>query len=93
MSKYCELFSYQALGEIARASVVINTETGTPYTAVFQQINMGGACYDKMQSLGAEITYEQIHTFAIQKQQNDFSSWFEPEKYKSINASNWKKFI
>ena len=92
MSKYHELFSYQFLGGMAWASVVIDVETGIPYTAAFQQMSMGGAYYDQMQ-LGTEITYEQIYTLAIRKQENDFCSWFDPEKYKGINASNWKEFI
>ena len=93
MDKYCELFSYQALGGMARASVVIDTETGTPYTAVFRQMNMGGAYYDQMHKLGGEITYEQIYTFALKKQKNDFCAWFDPEKYKGIDASSWKNYI
>ena len=93
MNKYHELFSYQNLGGTAWAGVVIDVETGTPYTAVFQQMNMGGAYYDQMQKVGSEITYERIYTFAIKKQENDFCSWFDPEKYKEINASNWREFI
>ena len=93
MNKYRELFSYQTLGGMAWASVVIDVETGRPYTAVFHQMNMGGAYCDQMQKLGGEITYEQIYTFALQKQENDFCAWFDSEKYKSIDASNWKDFI
>ncbi len=93
MSKYRELFSYQTLGGMAWASIVIDTETGIPYTAVFQQMNMGGAYYDLMHKLGEEITYKQIYNFALKKQENDFCYWFDPEKYKTINASNWKDFI
>ena len=35
MNQYFELFSYQTLGRSHWASVVIDTETGIPYTAVF----------------------------------------------------------
>ena len=72
---------------------LLDEETGIPYTAVFQQTNIGGAYYDQMQQLGGEITYERIYAFALNKQENDFCSWFDPEKYKVINASNWKEFI
>ena len=92
MGRYHELFSYETLGGVARSSVVV-IETGIPYTAVFQQMNMGGAYYDQVHKLGGEITYEQIYTFALKKQENDFCSWFDLEKYKTINASNWKDFI
>lgn len=93
MSNYHELFSYQTLGGTAWASVVIDIETGIPYTAVFQQMCMGGAHYSQMHAIDDGITYEQIYTFALQKQENDFCAWFDPEKYKNINASNWKDFI
>ena len=93
MSKYHELFSYQTLGGMGWASVVIDEETGIPYTAVFQQMNIGGAYYVQMQQLGGEITYERIYAFAVKKRENDLCSWFDPEKYKGINASNWKEFI
>ncbi len=93
MSKYRELFSYQTLGGMAWASVVIDTETGTPYTAVFQETNMGGGCYTSMHTLGSEITHEQIYLFALKKQENESCAWFEPDKYKHINASNRKDFL
>ena len=78
MNKYHELFSCQNLGGMAWASVVIDVETGIPYTAVFQLMNIGGAYYDQMQQLGGEITYEQIYTFAIKKKENGFCSCFDP---------------
>ncbi len=93
MNKYKELFSYQILGGMNWASVVIDTESGIPYTAVFGQDHIGGACFDRMYQLGYEITFEQIYTFALKKQENDYCSWFDPEKYKNINPANWREFI
>ena len=65
MGQYHELFSYQPLDGMSWISVVIDMENGTPYTDVFQQMNIGGAYYDQMRKLGGEITYEQIYTFAL----------------------------
>lgn len=50
---------------MAWASVVIDTENGLPYTAVFQESNIGGAYFPQMHKLGGEITYEQIYLFAL----------------------------
>ena len=92
MSKYRELFSYQTRG-MGWVSVVIDVETGIPYTAGFQLMCMGGACYPEMQTLGAPISYERIYELALRNQENEPTVWFDPEKYKGINASNWKDFI
>ena len=93
MSKYRELFSYQIISGMSWASVVIDTESGIPYTAAFQQMCTGGVHYSKLAQLGDEITYEQIYELALRKQDLDPCVWFDPEKFKTINDSNWKEFI
>ena len=93
MSKYRELFSYQTLGGESWASVVIDTETGLPYTACFHTRWTGGACSVEMQDLVYPIPYERIYELALRNQENEPTVWFDPEKYKGINASNWKDFL
>ena len=91
--KYIELFSYQTLSGTHWASVVIDTETGKPHTAVYGEMCIGGGRVSDVVSVGGEITFAEIYEYALRKQKDDFCTWFEPEKYKDITELNWREYL
>lgn len=93
LQRYHELFSYQTISGNAWVSVVIDTATGIPYTAAFQEICVGGGRGTQLDTLGDAIDYSRIYELALRKQAQDPCLWFDPEQYKTLNETNWREFI
>ena len=93
LQRYHELLSYQTISGNAWASVVIDTATGIPYTAAFQEICVGGGRGTQLDTLGDAIDYSRIYELALRKQAQDPCLWFDPEQYKTLNETNWREFI
>lgn len=91
-SRLFELFCYHELDSMHWASVAIDETTGQPYTAVYEEVCVGGGRGSKIVEK-SPIAYERVYELALRAGQEIGRLWFDPERFRDFNELTWKNYV